>query len=50
MGAAPATEVKWCPKTTCLLVGTKSTPSENWWAGVTNAGSRAKTRSARYDE
>jgi hypothetical protein len=22
IGAAPATEVKWCPKSTCLLVGT----------------------------
>ncbi len=34
MGAAPATEVKWWPKSTCRLVGTKSTPSSNSWAGV----------------
>ena len=27
MGAAPATEVKWCPHSTHRLVGTKSTPS-----------------------
>ena len=39
IGAAPATDVKWWPKTTCLLVGTKSTPSENRCAGVTKAAS-----------
>ncbi len=41
IGAAPATEVKWWPKTTCLLVGTKSTPSAKVCAGVVSAGSRA---------
>ena len=29
MGAAPATEVKWCPQRTYLFVGTKSTPSRS---------------------
>ena len=41
IGAAPATEVKWWPKSTCLLVGMKSTPSRNRCDGVTNAGSSA---------
>ncbi len=39
IGAAPATDVKWCPNSTCRLVGTKSTPSRNSCAGVRNAGS-----------
>ena len=39
MGAAPATEVKWWPKRTLRLVGRKSTPSSNSWAGVRKSGS-----------
>ncbi len=39
MGAAPATEVKWWPQSTKRLVGTKSTPSSNSWAGVRKSGS-----------
>jgi hypothetical protein len=47
MGAAPAIEVKWCPQSTCLLVGTKSVPSSSSWAGVTKSGSSRKIFSAR---
>ncbi len=50
MGAAPATEMKWWLKTMCLLVGTKSTPSRKVCAGVTNVGSNAYTRFAKYEE
>ncbi len=50
MGAAPATEVKWWPNSTCLFVGTKSTPSVMVWAGVGRESSRAKTVVARYFE
>ena len=39
IGAAPATEVKWWPQRTYLLVGTKSTPSSNSCAGVRKLGS-----------
>src|SRR5690625_3350643 len=39
IGDAPATEVKWCPHSTYLLDGTKSTPSLNSWAGVLKSGS-----------
>ena len=39
IGAAPATDVKWCPHRTYLFVGTKSTPSLNSFAGVTKFGS-----------
>ena len=44
MGAAPATEVKWCPNKTCLLVGTKSYPSLCVWAGVARSSSSPNTR------
>src|SRR5699024_1220038 len=35
IGAAPATEEKWCHHNTNLFVGTKSTPSLYLCAGVT---------------
>src|SRR5690606_16951027 len=50
MGAAPATELKWWPHRTNLLVGTKSTPSLNSWAGVLKFGSSWYTFSAKYLE
>src|SRR5699024_4007864 len=43
MGAAPATEVKWCAHRTYLLVGTKSTPSSMVWAGVLELEESLKT-------
>ena len=39
IGAAPATAVKWCPQSTTLFVGIKSTSSCNVWAGVSKFGS-----------
>ena len=40
IGAAPAIEVKWCPKRICFLVGKKSMSSRNSWAGVLKSSSR----------
>src|SRR5690625_111740 len=50
IGAAPATEVKWCRQSTYLFVGTKSTPSSNSCAGVGRESSSWRSEERRVGQ